>query len=99
MYVLPRAFDSEHLNTTPESAASSDYTQIEPQDIRALPAPAGDALLWSGRTLHFGGRGKGQLYSWDGILTACQLLIVHLNHASVSPSRSAQPNSSQRVYA
>ena len=49
IYVVPARFDPDY-HTLKES------TEFDVQNLRALPAPAGSVLVWSGRTLHFGGR-------------------------------------------
>lgn len=49
MYVVPSRFD-------PDYPTLKETLDFDVQNVRALPAPAGSALVWSGRTLHFGGR-------------------------------------------
>ena len=49
IYIVPARFD-------PDYPTLKESTEFDIQNVRALPAPAGGALVWSGRTLHFGGR-------------------------------------------
>ena len=50
MYVLPREYDP-HYASTPQRVDVHDV-----QNVRAFPAPAGTAIAWSHRLLHWGGR-------------------------------------------
>ena len=49
IYAVPARFDPDYWTL-------KDSTELEPQNVRALPTAAGSVVTWSGRTLHFGGR-------------------------------------------
>eukprot|EP00026_Physarum_polycephalum_P010693 Phypoly_transcript_10867.p1 GENE.Phypoly_transcript_10867~~Phypoly_transcript_10867.p1 ORF type:complete len:357 (+),score=68.35 Phypoly_transcript_10867:196-1266(+) len=50
IYAVPAKWDENYYKTGQES------TDFDPQNLRALPIKAGDALAWTGRTIHFGSR-------------------------------------------
>lgn len=57
MHILPANFDpvykaNEFATQTHDDELAKDWLQ----DIRALPCEPGEALIWTGRALHFGGR-------------------------------------------
>jgi hypothetical protein len=56
MYVVPAPFDPSFRSTS----RAAEFDQIDPQDIRALPARAGSVLGWSTHLLHWGSRSSGR---------------------------------------
>jgi len=50
IYAVPAKWDENYYKTGQES------TNFDHQNLRALPVKAGDALVWTGRTIHFGSR-------------------------------------------
>ena len=81
IYVLPASFDPHYAEREVPCDEQGECAQgaAEPysddnienvQDIRALPCKAGQALCWSGRLLHFGGR-CGRHASGPRIALAC----------------------------
>jgi hypothetical protein len=57
MYILPADLDSAYAaNEAFTSTHDDECAGTWVQDLRALPCEQGEALLWTGRALHFGGR-------------------------------------------
>ena len=58
IHILPANFDRVYLSNDLDKTQSHDEKQTNEwlQDIRALPCEQAEALVWTGRALHFGGR-------------------------------------------
>lgn len=56
MYMLPAHLDERFVERRWDGPDNT--TVYNPQDIRALPATAGSALVWNQAVLHWGGRGS-----------------------------------------
>jgi len=64
MYVVPREFDTDFARTDNHHAHMNPATEVQRglsskihfplHGVRALPAPAGSLLAWSGNTIHWG---------------------------------------------